>query len=250
MMPGSPVGERRVSAGAGRPAARTTAVIPAWNEEGTIGSVVARLRAQPCVHEVVVVDSGSSDRTAERANAAGARVLVEPRRGYGRACLTGAQAADGADVILFCDGDGSDVEDQAHRLIDPIAAGRLDLVVGSRMRGRREPRSLAPHQLAGNVFVARVLRMRLGVELSDIGPYRAIRADVLRALGMTEMGYGWPTEMILLAASSGHRVGEVPVDYRARAGGTSKVSGSVRASIAAGLRMTRVACRPRPRRAG
>jgi glycosyltransferase involved in cell wall biosynthesis len=228
---------------------RTTAVIPAWNEEHTIGPVVARLREQPHVHEVVVVDGGSRDRTAERARAAGGRVVVEHRRGYGRACLTGAEAADGADVILFCDGDGSDVEEQAHRLIDPIVGGRLDLVIGSRLRGRREPRSLAPHQVAGNMLVAGILRRRLGVELSDIGPYRAICADVLRALDMTEMGYGWPTEMIVLAVSAGHRVGEVAVDYRARAGGTSKVSGSVRASIGAGVRMTRVALsRPSSRR--
>lgn len=220
---------------------RITAVIPAWNEERTIGQVVAQLRAQPGVDEVVVVDGGSGDRTAELAAAAGGRVVLERRRGYGRACLTGARAADGADVILFCDGDGSDVEEQAHRLIDPIVGGRLDLVLGSRMLGRREPGSLAPHQAVGNTLIARILRLRLGVELSDIGPYRAIRADVLGALGMTEMGYGWPTEMIVLAASGGHRVGEVPVDYRARAGGTSKVSGSVRASIGAGLCMTRVA---------
>jgi glycosyltransferase involved in cell wall biosynthesis len=218
------------------------AVVPAWNEEGTIGPVVAALRIQPSVQEVIVVDGCSHDRTVERAVAAGARVVVEGRRGYGLACLAGVRAAGAADIILFCDGDGSDVEDQAHRLVDPIADGRLDLVVGSRIRGRRERGSIAPHQLAGNVIVAGLLRIRLRIALSDIGPYRAIRADVLRGLGMTEMGYGWPTEMIVRAATGGYRVAEVAVDYRVRAGGTSKVSGSARASIVAGLRMTRVAC--------
>src|SRR5205807_4476094 len=145
------------------------------------------------------------------------------------------------DVLLFCDGDGSDVVSQGARLIEPVVAGAADLVVGSRVRGCRAAGAMAPHQLFGNRLVAALLRRRHAAAVSDVGPVRAIRARVLADLRMREMTYGWPTEMIVRAARGGYRVLEVPVDYRARAGGRSKVSGSLRASVRAALDMIRVA---------
>jgi glycosyltransferase involved in cell wall biosynthesis len=219
---------------------KTVAVIPTLNEEKAIGVVVGSLSTD-VISRVIVVDGGSTDCTRERAARAGAFVVTEPRRGYGRACLTGAEAASDADVIVFLDGDGSDIGEQAARLVDPIIAGRFDLVLGSRVRGRREPGSLATHQMAGNQVVARVLNVRFGLRLTDVGPFRAIRSDVLWDLEMTEMTYGWPTQMIRNAAGRGHRITELPVDYRQRLGGRSKVSGDVCASVRAGWQMLRVA---------
>jgi glycosyltransferase involved in cell wall biosynthesis len=216
------------------------AIVPDIDEEATIAGVVEALLALP-VDRVLVVDGGSADATAEHAAAAGAEVVAEHRRGYGRACLTGARHAVGADVLLFCDGDGSDVVSQGVRLLAPLAAGGADLVIGSRLRGHRGRGAMAPHQAAGNRLVSALLRRRHGVGVTDVGPFRAVRASVLHDLGMREMSYGWPTEMIVRAAQAGHRVLEVPVDYRVRAGGRSKVSGSARASVLAAWHMLRVA---------
>jgi glycosyltransferase involved in cell wall biosynthesis len=222
--------------------ARVAAVIPALNEERSIAAVIASLPSR-VVERVIVVDGGSRDDTVTRATSAGAVVVHEPRPGYGRACLSGAEAADGADVVMFMDGDGSDVGEQAEVLVVPIAAGTADLVLGSRVRGRRQQGALAPHQMAGNRLIAAILNRRFGLELTDIGPFRAIRAELLQALDLREMTYGWPTEMIRNTARSGGRVVEVPVDYRRRAHGASKVSGNLRASAAAGWQMLRVATR-------
>ena len=221
-----------------------TAVVPALNEEETVAAVVAGLRG--VVDAVVVVDGASTDATAERARSAGATVVAEPRRGYGRACLTGAEHADAA-VVVFVDADGSADPAQARKLVDPILADTADLVLGSRVRGRRAPGAMAPHQHVGNVLVAAILRRRHGVPISDVSPYRAVRTRALLGLGMTELTYGWPTEMIVRAAAAGLRVVEVPVDHRTRAGGRSKVSGSPRASLLAAWHMLRIAsARPRP----
>jgi glycosyltransferase involved in cell wall biosynthesis len=219
---------------------RVAAIIPALDEERSITAAIRSLPA-PLVGRVIVVDGGSRDATTERAAAAGAEVVHEPRRGYGRACMTGAEAAAGADVLLFMDGDGSDAGEQAAFLIDPIIRDDADLVLGSRVRGRRERRSLALHQMAGNRLVATILNKRMRLALTDIGPFRAIRADLFDDLELHEMTYGWPTEMIRNAARRGGRVIEVPVDYRRRADGTSKVSGNLRASAKAGWQMMRVA---------
>lgn len=216
------------------------AVVPALDEEAAIGAVVQALR-RVVADEVIVVDGGSRDATAERARAAGARVVGETRRGYGRACLTGAAHASDATVLLFCDGDGSDVIEQATRLTQPILDGHADLVIGSRIRGRRQPGSMRIHQLAGNVMVAWLLRVRHHARVTDVGPFRAIRASILPTLELREMTYGLPTEMIARAAQRGYRVTEVPVDYRARGGGRSKVSSSLRGSLLAGYHMLRVA---------
>ena len=157
-------------------------MVPTLNEEQAITSVVSSLRDHDLVDHVIVVDGGSDDHTARNAADAGAQVVFEPRRGYGRACLTGFEHAGHADVILFVDGDGADVVAQAHRLVDPILSGQAETVLGSRVRGTRDRGSMAPHQLVGNLLVAAVLRLRHGVNVTDVGPFRAVRARELRCV--------------------------------------------------------------------
>ncbi|MDQ3539769.1 MAG: glycosyltransferase family 2 protein, partial [Chloroflexota bacterium] len=187
--------------------------------------------------DIFVVDNGSTDRTAAMAAAAGASVVSEPRRGYGRACLSGVIAASDADLIVLMDGDHSDLPSELPVLLAPLLAGEADLVVGSRMLGSYEPGSLLPQQIFGNRVATLLLRLAFGVKMTDIGPFRVIRRDQLLALGMREMTYGWSIEMVARAAKDGLRVREVPVTYRKRAGGVSKVSGNLRASLKAGYRI-------------
>lgn len=220
-------------------------VIPALNEEDAIADLIAEVLAasgDPLLgaelQAVYVVDNGSTDRTAERVRAAGATVVTEPRRGYGRACLSGVEAAGGADLIVLMDGDRSDQPAELPLILAPLLDGQADLVIGSRTLGDFEPGSLLPQQRAGNWIAARLLRLLYGVRVTDIGPFRVIRRDELLRFGMREMTYGWSVEMIARAARSGLRVREVPVSYRKRAGGISKVSGNLRASIRAGWRIT------------
>jgi glycosyltransferase involved in cell wall biosynthesis len=208
------------------------AVIPCLDEEETIGAVVAAVRGH--VGAVIVVDGGSRDRTAERAADSGARVVAEPRRGYGRALQAGIGALpDDCGIVLFLDGDGSDPPERIPDLLAPIRAGRADFVLGSRVRGAREPGSLsAPQRIAG--WLAGVLlRLVYGVRFTDLSPFRAIRRDALDRLGMREESYGWNLEMLMRVAAAGLRAEEVPVGQRRRAGGVSKVSGNLRASLAA-----------------
>ena len=219
-------------------------VIPALDEEATIAEQVAEVLEvgrQPALParlaRVIVVDNGSADRTAERAAAAGATVVSEPRRGYGRACHTGVLAAADADLIVLMDGDRSDRVAELPRLLAPVLAGEADLVIGSRTLGQHEPGSLWPQQRVGNWLAARLLRLLYGVRVTDIGPFRVIRRRDLLDLGMREMTYGWSVEMIARAARRGLRVREVPVTYRKRAGGESKVSGNLGASARAGARI-------------
>lgn len=242
------------AAGAG-PKPTIAVVIPALNEEAVIGDVVAavlaaarREGAPAALTGVYVVDNGSSDATAERAAAAGATVVAEPRQGYGRACLSGVLAAEGADLIMLMDGDGSDQPEDLPRLLAPLLAGEADLVLGSRTRGNPEPGALLPQQVVGNAVAALLLRALYGVRVSDVGPFRAIRRRDLLALGMREMTYGWSVEMIARAAQRGLRLREVPVAWRKRAGGESKVSGNLRASVRAGARIIGaiLRCRLRP----
>jgi glycosyltransferase involved in cell wall biosynthesis len=214
---------------------RVTAIIPALDEEAAIGATVARLDRR-VVADVIVVDNGSRDRTAERAAAAGARVIAEPRRGYGRACLTGIEAAAGADVLVFLDGDGSDVPEDLSRLLAPIERGEADLVLGSRALGQREPGSLAAHQVWGNRLVLGLVRLLYRVRLTDFGPFRAIRAEALARLGMSHPTFGWPIEMVVKAAKARLRIVEVPVQWRRRIG-RSKVAGTVRGSLLAGYHL-------------
>jgi len=223
---------------------RAAVVIPCLNEEEAIGGLVDdvwAVAADPslpvALTDVFVVDNGSSDSTAANAIAAGASVVSEPRRGYGRACLTGVLAASDADLIVLMDGDRRDLPVLLPVLLAPLLAGEADLVVGSRILGTYEPGSLLPQQIFGNRVATLLLQLAFGVKMTDIGPFRVIRRDQLLTLGMREMTYGWSIEMVARAAKEGLRVREVPVTYRKRAGGVSKVSGNLRASLKAGYRI-------------
>ena len=223
---------------------RLAVVIPALNEEEAISPLVGDVLAVATnpdlpvtISAVYVVDNGSTDATAERARAAGAEVVDEPTRGYGRACLSGVLAADDAAIIALMDGDRSDVPAELPLLLEPLLAGRADLVIGSRTMGSHDPGSLTIQQRLGNKLAAVLLRLLYGVRVTDIGPFRVIKRADLMQLGMQEMTYGWSVEMIARAARTGLRVQEVPVTYRNRAGGESKVSGNLRASIRAGYRI-------------
>jgi glycosyltransferase involved in cell wall biosynthesis len=218
--------------------ARIAAIIPALDEEGAIGTVVTAV-PRDWVDDIIVVDGGSRDRTVAAASAAGANVIVERKRGYGRACAMGAAAAvaDGADVLVFLDGDGGDQPEAIPSLVQPIIAGEFDFVIGSRTRGRREKGSMTAHQaLAGRVIGA-AIGLRYGVGYSDMCAFRAIRADALTGLGMREMTYGWNLEMQMRAARAGLRILEMPVPYRRRLAGRSKVTGSFRSTLGAGFRI-------------
>lgn len=212
---------------------RVFAVIPALNEEATIGRVVRAL-PRDLLTQVIVVDNGSTDITATVAWEAGAVVVTEAERGYGAACAAGVALARrlGATVIVLLDGDASDVPADLPAILAPVLSGEADLVMGSRVRGAVERGALTPQQRIGNALAARILR-RYGLAITDLGPFRAIRADAIAALQMQERTYGWSTEMLVKAARAGLRVREVPVSYRKRAGGRSKVGGTVRGSIEA-----------------
>jgi glycosyltransferase involved in cell wall biosynthesis len=209
-------------------------IIPARNEEEPLPGVIAEIPTQVS-GLVVVVNNGSTDRTAEVAQAAGAVVVDEPQAGYGYACAAGVRAArdQGAGILVFLDADGSFDPTQILDLLAPIEAAQADLVLGSRPAGGMEPGAMPPHARFGNWLVARLMRLIYGLRVTDLGPFRAIRADLLDQLGMGEMTYGWPTEMMVKAARRGARVVEVPVRYRVRRGGRSKVSGTVRGTILA-----------------
>ena len=212
-------------------------VIPCLNEQEPIGGVVREVLAQG-VDEVVVVDNGSTDRTAEEAAAAGARVVREPRRGYGRACAAGLAALEArSEIVCFLDGDGSDVPTFMREVTGPLAADRADFVIGSRVRGKREPGSLAPQQLVAGRLAGLLLRVTYGVRFTDMSPFRAMRVEQLRALGMREQTYGWNLEMQMRAAAARLRIVEVAVDHRCRRGGVSKVSGNPVAGLRAAGRI-------------
>lgn len=217
--------------------AHISVVIPALNEEETIGGVVRGVPREIAA-EVIVVDNGSDDGTAERAREAGARVVREPRRGYGRACRAGVEAvAPECEIVVFLDGDGSDCPELMSRLVAPVEAGTHDFVIGSRTRGRREPGSMNFSQRFAGRAAGLLLRALYGVSYTDMCPFRAIRLDALRGLGMREETYGWNLEMQMRAARARLRILEVPVDHRRRAGGESKVSGTLRGTILAGTRI-------------
>ena len=211
-------------------------VIPTLNEEAAIAGVIAGI-PQGIVDDIIVADSGSTDRTVERARAAGARIVSETRRGYGRACRAGAAAAGDCDIIVFLDGDGSDCPELIPPIVEPIASGRADFVIGSRTRGTREAHSMSAHQIFAGHAIGAALRLLYGVRYSDMGPFRAIGRDALFRLGMREMSYGWNLEMQMRAARAGLRILELPVAHRRRAGGVSKVSGSVRGTLKASWRI-------------
>ncbi len=213
-------------------------IIPALNEEEPIMGVVRALAATKVPDEIIVVDNGSTDRTADRACAAGARVIPEPRRGYGRACAAGVRSlSPECDIVVFLDGDGSDCPEFVNHLVDPILAGKYDFVIGSRTRGRREPGSMNFQQILSGRIAGAILRLLYGIRYTDMCPFRAIRRDALARLGMCEQTYGWNLEMQMRAARAVLRILEVPVNHHRRAGGESKVSGTLRGTFVAGARI-------------
>jgi glycosyltransferase involved in cell wall biosynthesis len=240
-------------------APRVAIVMPARNEEASIGLVLDEI-PRGLVHEIVVVDNGSRDRTAEVASGRGAVEVREEVAGYGRACRAGiAHTGDSIDVVVVLDADHSDYPQDLPALLSPIEAGEADLVIGSRVRGGTEPGALPWNQRIGNALVCRLLRLLCGARCSDMGPFRAIRRDALLALELRDRSYGWNVEMHVKALTAGLRIREVPVRYRRRVG-KSKISGTLRGTVRAGTRMIftimiyypayRRRCRPRRRESG
>ena len=230
------------------------AVVPARDEEDNVGAVVGDLLALrvdgggPLVDDFVVCDNGSTDATARRAREAGARVVREEIPGYGIACLTAIDVLRPVDVVLFTDGDRSFLAGQCVRLLDAIADG-ADFAVGSRALGRREPGALSPPQIMGNRFAGFLIRALWGERVTDLGPYRAIRAEALRRLAMQDRAYGWTVEMQVKAIQHRLRMVEVPVDTVRRRFGVSKVGGTVRGVIGAGIGILSMIARLRWRQA-
>src|SRR6185369_5522556 len=212
-------------------------IIAALNEEEAIATV---LNAVPkdLADEIVVVDNGSKDRTAEIAAAAGARVVKQPIPGYGRAFRKGLDSVSPQSaIVVFLDGDGSDCPEMMNRLVAPIVEGKAEFVIGSRTRGKREAGSMNFHQVFAGYMIGSFLRILYGVRSTDMGPFRAIRRDTLERLKLREETYGWPLEMQMRAARAHVRTMEVPVDYRRRAGGQSKIAGTMRGSVLAATRI-------------
>ena len=210
---------------------RVSVIIPTHNEAEAIPHVLADLPSD-LVTEVIVVDSKSTDDTPEIASRMGARVVQEPRRGYGRACLTGLAAANSPDLVVFLDGDYSDRPAELPTLLAPILEGRADLILGSRLLQSGSAGALPWHQVFGNRLAARLIRCLYGLKITDLGPFRAARAEVLHALALEETTYGWAVEMILKGTVAGFRVVEVPVSYYPRIG-KSKISGTLKGTVGA-----------------
>jgi glycosyltransferase involved in cell wall biosynthesis len=206
-------------------------IIPALNEAGNIERLVHEVATIAPV-QILVVDNGSTDGTGTAARRAGAQVICEPRRGYGFACAAGAAATD-AKILVFLDGDFSFLPQELPILLAPLLADQADLVLGSRMLGQIAPSAMPLHQHFGNWLVARLMRLLYGLPLTDLSPYRAVRAKLLAQLALREMTYGWPTEMMVKAARCGARLIEVPVSYHPRRSGRSKVSGTLRGTLLA-----------------
>jgi len=215
---------------------KVSVIIPALNEAGNIQRLASEVQATPVEGaelSVIVVDNGSTDGTAAQARAAGAQVVHEPRRGYGYACAAGVAAAEGADILVFMDGDYSSLPGELPVVLEPLTSERADLCLGSRELGDIQPGAMPPQQRFGNRLVAWLMRRLYGLPVSDLGPFRAIRRDLLLALDMQEMTYGWPTEMTVKAARRGYRIVETPVSWHRRREGQSKVGGTLRGTLMA-----------------
>ncbi|MBU2580416.1 MAG: glycosyltransferase family 2 protein [Alphaproteobacteria bacterium] len=216
---------------------RIGVVIPALDEEEAIGKVIADIPG--FADAIVVADNGSRDGTAEMARAAGAIVVREDEAGYGAACLAGLAVLPPVDIVVFLDGDYSDYPQDLAQLVDPIVAGKADLVIGSRILGGAEPGALTPQQVFGNWLATRLIAIIWGERFTDLGPFRAIRFEALAGLDMADRDFGWTVEMQVKAARAGLACHEVPVRYRKRIG-TSKISGTIRGTIKAGLKILSV----------
>jgi glycosyltransferase involved in cell wall biosynthesis len=211
-------------------------IIPALNEEACIAGVVSAID-RSLIDRVLVADNGSSDQTAEVAHKAGAEVVFEPRRGYGSACLKAMAAVPDADVLVYLDGDGSDDPAEIPVLLEALVDTPADVVIGSRVLGQAEPGSLTPVQRFGNALTCTLVRLLWGVRYTDLGPFRAVTRSALDKLDMADPDFGWTIEMQVKAAQLGMHVVEVPVSYRNRRAGQSKVSGNLKGSFLAGKRI-------------
>ncbi len=222
-----------------REARKIDVLIPAFNEENGVGEVIREL-PRAWVREVIVINNASTDNTERIALRAGATVLREPTPGYGRACLKGIdylrQSSSPPDIVVFLDADHSDYPEELPRLVQSLIEGTADLVIGSRALGQKESGSMTPQQIFGNWLATRLMRLLYGVRFTDLGPFRAIRYDVLLALNMQDKTYGWTVEMQVKAAKQGWRCVEVPVRYRRRIG-FSKISGTVKGTLLAGYKI-------------
>jgi glycosyltransferase involved in cell wall biosynthesis len=217
---------------------RIAAVIPVLDEEGAIGPVLAAMPGE-WIDEVIIVDGGSRDRTVTVASAAGATVIGQNERGYGRACAAGAAAAvgNGAEILVFLDGDGGDRPEEIPNLVQPILDGKFDFVIGSRTRGVREAGSMGAHQAVAGRLIGGAIGLLYGVRYTDMCAFRAIRGEALQQLGMREMTYGWNLEMQMRAARAKLRILELPVSHGRRLAGRSKVAGTFRGTLKAGTRI-------------
>jgi glycosyltransferase involved in cell wall biosynthesis len=217
---------------------RIIVIIPAFNEEKSIGKVVEAI-SREIIQEVIVVSNGSNDNTEINAQDAGATVLFEQRKGYGWACLKGMDhaARSAPDIVVFMDGDFSDYPEEIPELIKPILDNNMDLVIGSRVLGKREKGSLTPQQLAGNWLATKLIRLFYGAKFTDLGPFRAIRYSSLMSLNMSDKTFGWTIEMQIKAVKQGFNYCEVPVNYKKRIG-VSKVSGTIKGTVLAGIKIT------------
>ncbi len=212
-----------------------TVIIPALNEENSIAQVIGEI--PEWVDRVLVADNGSTDRTAEVALSVGGEVVDAPERGYGSACLAGiAEAGEGTDILIFVDGDLADYPDRMATLVDPIVHQQVEMVIGSRVLGGAEPGALTVAQRFGNSFACFLIRLFWGVRHTDLGPFRAITREALERLDMQDRNFGWTVEMQVKAAQYGMKVVEVPVPYRRRIG-VSKISGTIRGTVAAGTKI-------------
>ncbi|MBX9779106.1 MAG: glycosyltransferase family 2 protein [Chitinophagaceae bacterium] len=214
-------------------------IIPAYNEEGSIALVVNALPKHLC-HEIIVTDNNSTDNTANATKQAGATVLFEKKPGYGAACLKAidyVRQKGGCDIVVFIDGDFSDHPEEMEKIITPIVAGDADMVIGSRIKALRERGSMTPQQVFGNWLAVTLIKLFMGRQYTDLGPFRAITWNALEKINMIDTNYGWTVEMQVKAIKHKLRYKEVPVRYRNRAAGYSKVSGSIKGSILAGYKI-------------
>ena len=214
---------------------RISIIIPAYNEESSIGLVLDAL-PQEKIHEIIVVDNCSTDATARVAQEHGARVVKEPKKGYGSACRKGIDELDAPDIVVFIDGDFSDFPEEIVLLIGPIEAGEKDFVLGSRLIFPKSQLALLPQARYGNRLAILLIKLFFKYEFTDLGPFRAIRYSSLISLGMQDRDFGWTVEMQIKAVRNGLRIHEVPVNYRKRIG-ISKITGTISGTIRAGTKI-------------